>query len=158
MLAFVVFNSSPPHMFLWERVHSPQLICLLFLSLTHFIFAYSFTHSCPLYLFSLLPFAVRSLNVSPPDLCFSYLFSIFFTLPLLPTLPLFFCSLPAMQTLKVNLHSKVLLPASGTVTERFSSVPPLFCLLFFCPFFNCLLIRLVFVISWSCVYVCWWGT
>lgn len=56
--------------------------------------------------------------------------SVFFTPSLLPVLPPFSRSLPAMQTLKVNLHSKVLLLASAAMTEQFSPVPLLFSFLF----------------------------
>lgn len=70
-------------------------------------------------------------------LCLCLLFvSVFFTPSLLPAPPPFSRLLPAMQTLKVNLHSKVLLLASATVTERFFSVPPLFPLSFFFSFIS----------------------
>ena len=62
-------------------------------------------------------------------------YSIVFTPSLPPALPPFSRSLPAMQTLKVNLHSKVLLLARATVTERFSSCASSVLLPFFCPFF-----------------------
>ena len=63
-------------------------------------------------------------------------FTLSLNVPLCPlSLSLFLpsCSpavLPAMQTLKVNLHSKVLLLASATMTERFPCMPPLFPFLF----------------------------
>lgn len=79
-------------------------------------------------------------------------FSVFFTLSLPPALPPVSRSLPAMQTLKVNLHSKVLLLASATVTERFFLCASSVLLSFFFP----LLHLTIYMTSllFSCPHLC----
>lgn len=137
MLVFLTLNSSPPlldGLFLSNSAHL-QLICFLHLLLTHLIFGFFHTLLPHLLINPLSPIRIiPSLSVPLCPLSQYFLFSCLFALSLLPSLPPFSFSLPAMQTLKVNLHSKVLLLASATVTERFSSMPPLFCFLFSFPF------------------------
>lgn len=126
------------HTYIWfvplgvPLTHSSSVCYLL---LTHLIFYFYLLLSVtpapsiqyPLHPIRIVPF----LYVDLCPLSSSPLFLCLFTLSLLPGLLPFSRSLPAMQTLKVNLHSQVLLLASATMTERFSFVPPLFSFIFF---------------------------
>lgn len=79
--------------------------------------SHSLSGDCPLSFGPLWPASI----LSPLFFC---LFTLFL---LLPALPPYSHSLPALQTLKVNLHSKDLLLATGTMTEHFFPfVPPVF--------------------------------
>ena len=133
----VTLNSSPPHVQMvrsWQSAAHPRLSCLLYL-FTPFTSSFPPPFITPFLLFSLSPLLMF---LSALCLCLLF-FSVFFTPSLLPAPPPFSRSIPAMQTLKVNLHSKVLLLASATVTERFFSVPPLFPFFFFFNLFYILL-------------------
>lgn len=103
----------------------------IFYSLTSSFTFLSFTHGPSIH-YLLLPINTVPLLMFFSALClFISSFSLSFsTCPSCLLFPTVSRSLPAMQTLKVNLHSKVLLLACATVTERFSSVPPLFSFLF----------------------------